>query len=111
MLGAVSGTTVEDMSNTWEKELWSLEKENSSEIEKQCASGRALYNAQAVDEDDLTNAKTTEFESLLEASEERNLRSIHSTHVDYPCHCLAQTVWYREKSNLSLIWYVERFGR
>ena len=37
--------------------------------------------------------KLIELEPLLEASGERNLRSIDLTHGDCPCHCLAQTVW------------------
>ena len=26
------------------------------------------------------------------------------THDEYPCHCLLQTWWYPERSNLVLIW-------
>ena len=48
-----------------------------------------------------------EFEPLLEASGERNLRSINLTHGEYPCHCLAQTLWYPEQSNICLIRNVE----
>ena len=48
-----------------------------------------------------------ELEPLLEASGERNLRSIEITHGECPCHCLAQTVWYPEHSNLCLVWDVE----
>ena len=33
--------------------------------------------------------------------------SINLTHGEGPCHCLAQTVWYPEHSNLCLIWDVE----
>ena len=50
-----------------------------------------------------------EFETLLEASEERNLRSINLTYGECPCHCLARTVWYPEHSNLCLILDVEEF--
>ena len=45
-----------------------------------------------------------EVESLLEASVKRNLRSILSTHDEFPCHCLLQTWWYPGRSNLVLIW-------
>ena len=48
-----------------------------------------------------------EFEPLFEASGECNLRSINLTHGECPCHCLVQTVWYPEQSNLCLIWDVE----
>ena len=87
-LGAVPGSRVEDLSDTLGEELLSLEKENSSDSEKQSASGQTLNNAQAVDENDLIHAKMMEFEPLLEASGERNLWSINLTHGDYPCHYL-----------------------
>ena len=48
-----------------------------------------------------------ELEPLLEASGERNLRSIDITHGECPCHCLAQTVWYPDHANLCLVWDVE----
>ena len=35
------------------------------------------------------------------------LISINLTHGEYPCQCLAQTVWYPEQSNLCLIWDIE----
>ena len=56
---------------------------------------------------DVTHEKMMEFEPLLEASGERTLRSINLTPGECPCHCLAQTVWYPEHSNLCLIWDVE----
>ena len=60
-----------------------------------------------LEENDVTHEKMMELEPLLEASGERNLRSINLTHGECPCHCLAQTVWYPEHSNLCLIWNVE----
>ena len=60
-----------------------------------------------MDENDSIHTKLTEFEPLLEASGERNLRNINLTHGDYQCHCVAQTVYYPEKSNLCLIWDLE----
>ena len=48
-----------------------------------------------------------EFESLLEVSEELNLGSINLTHGDYPCHCVAQTVWYPEQSKFCLLCNIE----
>ena len=60
-----------------------------------------------MDENDSIQSKMMEFEPLLEASGERNLRSINLTHGYYPCHCVAQTVWCPEKSNLCLIWDIE----
>ena len=55
----------------------------------------------------MTHEKMMELEPLLEASGERNLRSIDTTHGECPCHCLAQRAWYSEHSNLCLVWHVE----
>ena len=78
----------------------SLERENTSDFERQNTIGKTTNRAQAVYENDVTHAKMMEFGPLLEASGERNLRSINLTHGECPCHCLAQTVWYPEQSNL-----------
>ena len=87
--------------------MLSSEKENTSDFERQNTIWKTTNSAQAVDENDVTHTKMMELDPLLEASEERNLRSINLTHGECPCHCLAQTVWYPERSNLSLIWDVE----
>ena len=66
-----------------------------------------MNSAPAMEENDVTYEKMMEFEPLLEASEERKLRSINLTHGECPCQCLAQTVWYPEHSNLCWICDVE----
>ena len=66
-----------------------------------------MNSTPALEENDVMHEKMIELEPLLEASRERNLRSINLTHGESPCHCLAQTVWYLEHSNLCLIWDVE----
>ena len=108
MLGVVPGDRREDLSEIWGEKLLSLVKENTSAFERQNTIGRTTISVQAVDENDVTHAKMMEFEPLLKASGERNLRSIKLTHKDCQCHCLAQTVWYRERSNLCLIWGLEK---
>ena len=95
----------------WGEELWSLEKENTSDFERQNTIGKAMNSAPAVEENDVTHEKMMKLEPLLEASGERNLRSINLAHGERPCHCLAQTVWYPEHSNLCLIWDREEFGQ
>ena len=80
--------------------------EKLSEFEKHSPSGEVLNNARAACENDSIHSNMVEFEPLLEASAERNLRSINLIHGDYSCICLAQTVWYPEKSNFCLIWDV-----
>ena len=68
------------MSNTLGEELLSLEKENSSDFEKQSRNGKVLNNAPAVDKKDSVHSKMMEFDSLLEACVERNLLNINLTH-------------------------------
>ena len=70
-----------------------------------------MNSAPAMEENDVTHGKMMELEPLFEASGGRNLRSINLTHGKCPCHCLAQTVWYPEHSNLCMIWDVEEFGQ
>ena len=62
-VGSGARTQVEDLSDIWSEELLSLEKEKISELDKQSACDKTLYNAQAVDENDLTRAKMIEFEA------------------------------------------------
>ena len=85
-----------------------MEDENRSDFERQNAVGKTVKSAPAMEENDVTDEKMIDLEPLLEASGERNLRSINLTHGECPCHCLAQTVWYPEHSNLCLIWDVEK---
>ena len=86
MLVAVPGEGREDFSEIRGEELLSLEKENASDFKRQNTIGKTTNNAQAVDEDDVTHAKMMEFEPLLEASGERNIRSITLMHGECPCH-------------------------
>ena len=90
----------DDLSEIWGKELLSLEGENTSDFERQNAIGKQMNSVPAQEENDMAHEKMMELEPLLEASGERNLRSIKITHGECPCHCLAQTVWYPEHSNL-----------
>ena len=66
-----------------------------------------MNSAPNLEENDAMHERMMELEPLLEASGERNLRSIDITHGECPCHCLAQTVWYPDHANLCLIWDVE----
>ena len=74
VLGAVSGDRREDLSEIWGEELWSLEKKNTSDFERQNTIGKAMNSAPAMEENDVRHEKMMEFEPLLEASRERNLR-------------------------------------
>ena len=45
--------------------------------------------------------------SCLERYGEQGLDPSWMVHGDYPCHCVAENVWYSEKINTCLIWDVE----
>ena len=107
ILGTVPWAQRDDLSEIWGEELLSLEDENTSDFERQNAIGKPMNSVPAQEENDVTHEKMMELEPLLEASGERNLRSIDITHGECPCHCLAQTAWYPEHSNLCLVWDVE----
>ena len=94
ILGAVPGDRREDLSDIWGEELWSLEKENKIDFERENTIGKAMNSAPSIKENDVTYEKMIEFEPLLEASGECNLWSINLTHAECQCHRLTQTVWY-----------------
>ena len=81
----------------------SLGDENTSDFEKHNAIGKPMNSVPAKEENDMTHEKMMELEHLMESSGELNLRNIEITHGEGPCHCLAQTVWYPEHSNLCLV--------
>ena len=107
ILGTVPREQRDDLSEIWGEELLSLDGENTSDFERQNTIGKPMNSVPAQEEKDTTHDKMMELEALLEASGERNLRSIDITHGECPCHCLAQTMWYPEHSNLCLVWEVE----
>ena len=107
ILGTVPREQRDELSEIWGEELLSLEGENTSDFERQNTTGKPMNSVPAQEENDTTHEKMIELEPLLEASGERNLRSIDNTHGECPCHCLAQTKWYPEHSNLCSVWDVE----
>ena len=103
ILGAVPDDQRENLSEVCGEELLRLESKKTSDFERQNTIGKAMNSVPAIEENYVTHEKMMEFESLSETSRERNLRSINLTHGKCPCHCLGQTVWYSEHSNLCLI--------
>ena len=77
---------------------------NFSDFERQKQKESTVTDYNAVDENDEFQRVTMEVEPLLEASGKCNWRRIVSTHDEFPCHCLLQTWWYPERSNMVLIW-------
>ena len=107
ILATVLRAQRDDLNEIWGEKLLSLRDENTSDFEKQNSIGKTMNSVPAHEDNDMTHEKMMELEPLLEASGERNLRNIEITHGEWPCHCLAQTVWYPEHSNLCLVWDVE----
>ena len=78
-----------------------------SEFQKQKASGALPTEFPTIEEKDDVHRIMMEVEPLLGASGYRTRRNILMTHGEYPCHCLAQTLWYPKRGNLVLVWDVE----
>ena len=105
--GTVPKELRDDLSEIWGEELLKLERENTSDHERQNVIGKPVGSAPNLEDNDMMHERMMELEPLLEASGERNLRSIEITHGECPCHCLAQTVWYPDHKNLCLVWDME----
>ena len=80
ILGTVPKAQRDDLGEIWVDELLSLGDENRSDLERQNAIGKPMGNVPMPEEDDVVHEKMMELEPLLEASGERNLRSIETTH-------------------------------
>ena len=89
------------------EEFMMLNEGNVSEFQKQKASGALPTEFPTIEEKDDLHRILMEVEPLLGASGYRTRRNIVRTHGEYPCHCLAQTLWYPKRGNLILIWDVE----
>ena len=105
--GTVPKELRDDLSEIWGEELLKLECENTSDHERQNVIGKLVGGAPNMEDNDTMHEKMIELEPLLEASGERNLRSIEITHGECTFHCLAQTVWYPDHKNLCLVWDTE----
>ena len=105
--GTVPKEFRDDLSEIWGEDLLKLERENTSDHERQNVIGKPVGSTPNLEDNDTMHEKMMELEPLLETSGERNLRSIEISHGECPCHCLAQTVWYPDHKNLCLVWDVE----
>ena len=68
-------------------------------FQKQKASGALPTEFPAIEEKDDVHRVMMEVEPLL--------GPILMTHNEYPCHCLAQTLWYPKRGNMVLVWDAE----
>ena len=89
------------------KDFMRLSEGNVSEFQRKNASGVLATEFPTIDEKDDVQRIMTEVEPLLGASGYRTRRNILMIHGDYPCHCLAQTLWYPKRGNMVLVWDVE----
>ena len=89
------------------EEFIRLSEGNVSEFQKKKASGALLTEFPTMDEKEDLHRIMMEVEPLLEASGYRTRKNILMTHGEFPCHCLAQTLWHLKRGNLVLVWDVE----
>ena len=87
ILATVPGEQRDNLSEILGEELLSLEGENTSDFERQNTIRKPMNSTPALEENNVTHEKLMKLEPLLEASGERNLRSINLTHAECPCHC------------------------
>ena len=89
------------------EEFLRLNGGNVREFQKQKASGELPTEFLTIDEKHDLHRILMDVEPLLGASGCRTRRNIVRTHGEYPCHCLAQKLWYPKRGNLMLVWDVE----
>ena len=104
IFSAVPERTKEELESILGRKFMGYTSGNFSDFERQKQKGSTITDYNAVDENDELHRVMIEVEPLLEALGKRNWRSIMLTHDEFPCHCLLQTWWYLERSNLVLIW-------
>ena len=84
-----------------------LNEGNVSEFQKQKASEALPTEFPTIEEKDDVYRIMMEVEPLLGTSGYRTRSNILMTHGEYPCHCLAQTLWYPKRGSLVLVSDVE----
>ena len=104
MFSAVAERTKEELESILGRKIMGYVSGNFSDFERQKQRGSTVTEYNTVDENDEVHRVMMKVELLLEASGKRNWWSIMLTHDEFPCHCLLQTWWYPERSNLVLIW-------
>ena len=103
MFAAVPKRTKEELELILGRKFMGYVSGNFSDFERQKQKGSTVTDYNTVEENDEVHRAMMEVEPMLEASGKRNWRSILLTQDEFPCHCLLQTWWYPERSNLVLI--------
>ena len=104
---AVSKRSGGELQDVVGEEFLRLNEGNVSEFQKQKASGALPTEFPTIEEKVDLHRILMDVEQLLGASGYRTRWNIVRTHGEYPCHCLAQTLWYPKRGNLMLVWDVE----
>ena len=103
MFSAVPERTKEELELILGRKFMGYVSGNFSDFERQKQRGSTVTDYNTVDENDEVHRVMMEVEPLPEASGKRNWRRFILTHDEVSCHCLLQTWWYPERSNLVLI--------
>ena len=106
IIRAVPKRSEGDLQDIMVENFMGLGEGNVSEFQKK-ASGVLPTEFTTIDEKDDVHRIMTEVEPFLGTSGYRTQRKILMTHGEYPCHCLAQKLWYPKRGNLVLVWDVE----
>ena len=93
MFSAVPERTKEELEPILGKKFMGYASGNFSDFERQKQKGSTVTDYNAVDENYEVQRVMMEVEPLLEASENRNWKSIMLKHDEFPCHCLLQKWW------------------
>ena len=107
IIRAVPNRSEGELQDVVGEDFMRLSEGNMSEFQKKKASGVLPTEWPTIDEKDDIHRSMTEVEPILGASAYRTRKNIIMTHGEYPCHCLAQTLWLPKRGNLVLIWDVE----
>ena len=88
MFSAVSEKSREELESILGKKFMGYASGNFSDFERQKQKGSTVMDYNAVEENGEVHRVMTKVEPLMEASGKCNLRSVMSTHDEFPCHCL-----------------------
>ena len=104
IIRAVPNRSEGELQDVVGEECMRMSEGKVSEFQKKKVSGALPTEFPTMDEKDDVHRIMMEVEPLLGASGYRTRRNIMMTQEEYPCHCLAQTLWYPKRGNVMLVW-------